>query len=93
MSTPYTYEGYDLYSNYECPFCGKNDIIKDMIIATIVDGVRVYPIDPANITFLCEWCAHFDSKEDRDEYTEWLLNELQYLSAIGESDVIYNGVI
>ena len=84
----------DLYSNAQCPFCLKNDIVKNMYIATLdEDGVRVYPIDPSNYVLLCQWCAHFESKIERDTDTFIILNDLIYNSIAGDGQMSdYNGV-
>ena len=74
----------NLYSNSQCVFCGKHDIIKRMYIASLDSGVeeypatgtRVFPINPSSYVFLCQWCAHFDSKAERDIYTDWKLNDM-----------------
>ena len=85
----------DVDSNKACAFCEKNDIVHDMIIATLDgDGERVYPVEEDNYVLLCNWCAHFESKEERDIYTYWKLNELIYNSLIGEGEISdYNGIL
>jgi len=95
VAISYTYLGKDLFSNYSCIFCSKNDIFKNMYIATLdSEGKRVFPIDPNNVVFLCKWCAHFDSKLDMENYTNWLLNQLIYKSLNYEIDTsYYNGVL
>lgn len=85
----------DIYSNAQCPFCLKNDIVKNMYIATLDgEGVRVFPIEPDNYILLCQWCAQFDSKELRDLYTYWLFNQLIYDSISWEGEISeYNGIV
>ena len=92
----------NLDSNSQCVFCGKQDIIRKMYIASLhtgvekypATGIRIFPIDPTSYVFLCEWCAHFDSKATRDAYTYWLLDQLMFNSAIGEGEISdYNGIL